>query len=311
VTVGGVVYGHYVYQLNGQADGLNNFDISRAYINVNGRFDDIGSRVTGDIYRVADGSLSYRLKYAYVTFNPGAGPYTLKFGQIQTPWVDHVETLWDYRMQGTVAVDRNGFLSSSDFGIGVDGRWSGERVNAGLVLINGESYSRAPGDKRKDLAARASFRLAETNDNSRVGGLRLSVLAHFGTPTDGGLRNRVAALLSYRTQRVTFGAELGTTRDSVTTTPAPARTGRVMSVFGVYRVPNSRAALIGRVDFVDPNTATANNRQTRVIAGASYQLRPNLRLLVDVDHLTYEGGAPTPALEAVRSQALFQVQVNF
>jgi len=90
-----------------------------------------------------------------------------------------------------------------------------------------------------------------------------------------------------------------------------ARNGRVISAFGVYRVPRSKVALVGRVDAIDPNTATGANLQTRFIAGLSYQLTPNVRLLADIDHLTYQGGSPTAALEAVRSQALLQMQFTY
>ena len=67
------------------------------------------------------------------------------------------------------------------------------------------------------------------------------------------------------------------------------------------------ARVVGR----DPNTDVAGNRVTRFIAGAAYQLTPNLRLLADVDNLAYEGGTPSPALYATKTQALFQAQFTF
>src|SRR4051794_10467811 len=53
VTVGGVSFAQYVYQLKDTANHLNFFDVTRAYINVLGRFDALATRVTPDIYRVA------------------------------------------------------------------------------------------------------------------------------------------------------------------------------------------------------------------------------------------------------------------
>ena len=92
-------------------------------LNVIGKFAyGIGTRVTADIYRNADGSLAYRLKYAFATWTPeGKSPLTFKLGQIHTPWLDWEEHLWDYRMQGQMAMERAGYLSSSDFGAGIDG----------------------------------------------------------------------------------------------------------------------------------------------------------------------------------------------
>jgi len=56
--------------------------------------------VTGDIYTNADSSRSYRLKYAYFAWTPGASPLSYKLGLIHTPFLDWEEALWDYRMQG-------------------------------------------------------------------------------------------------------------------------------------------------------------------------------------------------------------------
>jgi hypothetical protein len=120
-------------------------------------------------------------------------------------------------------------------------------------------------------------------------------------------------VLSYRSKSLTLAGEAAVTRDSALTTPVTAeRKGRVVTTFGVLRLPPSyKLQFIGRLDLVDPNTSTDNDRQTRIIAGVGYQLSPNLRLLADLDHLSYQGGVTTPALEAVRSQALFQVQFTF
>ncbi|HEX4628762.1 MAG TPA: hypothetical protein VH137_08230, partial [Gemmatimonadales bacterium] len=38
VTIGGLVYTQYVYQLKDSLNHINNFDITRAYVNVIGRF---------------------------------------------------------------------------------------------------------------------------------------------------------------------------------------------------------------------------------------------------------------------------------
>lgn len=310
VTVGGVVYAQFAYFLKDTAGHGNNFDVTRSYINVIGRFPHgIGTRVTPDIYRVTDGSLAFRLKYAYVTWNPSESPLTLKLGLVNAPYIEWEETLWDYRMQGTVALDRNGYVSSSDLGALVEGNWGNERVSLSAGIINGENYNKAPGDKRKDLAGRVSVRLVNTDDMSRTGGLRVTGYAHYGKPSGGGQRQRYIGVLSYRSRLLTLAGVFAATRDSTPT--IELRPGRVISVFGVLRVPHSRIQAIARVDRVDPSTRVNTDATTRWIGGVAYQLAPNLRVLADIDHLVYQGGTTTPALEAVRSQALFQVQFTF
>jgi hypothetical protein len=311
VTVGGVVYGQYLYQLKDSlgAGSQNQFSIQRAYINVIGRFSGgLQTRVTADIAPAAVGNQQFRLKYAYFGWTPEKSSLTYKLGLMQTPYIDWEETLWEYRMQGPIAVDRNGYMTSADFGAGIDGHWNGEQVNAQLAFVNGEGYSGGTGDKRKDVEARVSFRLSPTNDNSRVGGLRLTGYAGIGKPNGGGTRNRFIGTLSYKTQQVTLGAEYAATKDSNTAISVPDVTGGIISAFGVYKF--TKAALIGRVDVLDPNTDTGNNKQTRVIGGVSYQVTPNLRVLGDVDLLSFEGGS-TPAQDATRQRALFQMQFTF
>jgi hypothetical protein len=318
VTVGGVVYAQYLYQIKDTAAHANDFDITRAYVNVIGKFPTgLGTRVTADIYRNTDGSLAYRLKYAFASYTPAGSPLTFKLGEIHTPWLDWEEALWDYRMQGQMAIERGGYLSSSDLGAGVDGNWHKDLVNLQVGIYNGENYNRAPGDKRKDLMGRASVRVMQTDDDSRVGGLRLTGYGQVGKPTGGGLRDRFIGMVSYRSKVFTLAGEYARTKDRSDNPPAPATPnittidGELLSFFGVLHIPQTKAALIGRVDVTDPNKDTDNDRQTRFIGGASYQLTPALRLLADVDNISYQGGTPTPALYATKTQGLFQIQFTF
>ena len=65
------------------------------------------------------------------------------------------------------------------------------------------------------------------------------------------------------------------------------------------------------MDILDPNTASAstNDKRTTIIAGLSYQLSPNVRLLADVDNLTFQSAAAAAPKHI--TQALFQTQFTF
>lgn len=314
-SVTGQAYAQYLYQLSDTASQGNNFDVTRAYVNVLGRFSDgLATRITADVYHNAtDGSLSYRLKYAYAAYTPKGSALTFKLGMIHTTWLDWEETLWDYRMQGTMPLERNGYGASADFGAGVDGHWSGERVNAQAAVINGENYNRGLGDQRKDIQARVSLRVGTSDDASRVGGIRLTAFAQYGKPNGGGTRSRLLGMASYKSKVLALAAQGLFTRDS--TTGGALAKGQILSGYGVYHFSESKAALLARVDYAKPSTAAASTTRgysnTRLIGGASYQLSPNLRLLGDVDLLSYRNGSPTPALQATRQQALLQVQFTF
>ena len=316
VTVGGVVYGQYLYQLKDSlgAGHQNQFSIQRAYINVIGKFSGgLQTRVTTDIAPSGTGNQTLRLKYAYAAWTPSGSDLTFKLGLLHTPWIDFEEAIWEYRMQGTIALDRNKYLTSADFGAGIDGKWNDDQVNGQLTVVNGEGYSGGTGDNRKDVQARVSVRVLDTDDNSRVGGLRITGYAGLGKYTGGGDRNRFVGMLSYRSKQFTLAGEFASVKDTVSPAPLGSGTnptGRVISGFGVYHVPNGQVAVIARVDVLDPNTSVSGDRQTRVIGGISYQMSPNLRVLVDVDNLSYEV-TPTPLQDATRSQGLFQMQFTF
>ena len=113
-----------------------------------------------------------------------------------------------------------------------------------------------------------------------------------------GSNHSYLGLLSYKTQQYTLAGEFVSTKTA-------AITGSIISAFGVYHFTNSKAAVIARVDIVDPDRNVGNNKNTRIIAGASYQLSPNVRLLADLDRLSFESGA------TATNQVLFQTQFTF
>ncbi len=325
ISVSGVGYAQYYYQLKKDSSlagtgHQNNFDVSRSYINVIGKFPaGFTTRITADIdgRKAASNQLSFRLKYAYLAWTPANSALTYKIGQIHTPLLDWEESMWDYRMQGAMAMERGGYVTSSDFGAGIDGNWGYDKVNMQVGVYNGEGYANAPGDQRKDLMARVSFKLLNTDLPGKVGGLRLTAYGQYGKPTTGGQRERYLGMLSYKSKAITLVGEYGATRDSVTglgaVTAVSKRTGRVLSGYGTVLIPNSKFGIIGRVDITDPNTASSatNDRQTRVIGGVSYQVNPNFRLLADVDNMSIQGGNYTNAQNATRSTGYFQAQFTF
>ena len=318
ISVGGLSYFQYYYMLNKNANGINanNFQLTRAYINIMAKLSGgVSARITPDIYQLAsDSTLNYRLKYAYVAFNPSGGPLTWKLGVTQTPLLDWEEALWDYRVQGTMPMERNGYVTSSDLGAGVDGNFNHEKVDLQAGVFNGEGYSKSnTGDQGKDVMARISFRLMDTDNDSRVGGLRLTVYGQYGQPTTTGTRQRFLGLLSYRSNKVLLAGEYATTADSVHTT-AKKVTGSVASVYGWYQLA-AKLRVIARVDQWDPNTNVDNNKQTRTIIGLAYHVTSNFRVLADWDNVKFEGdGTTTPpstATKSTASQALLQMQFNF
>ncbi|MCC7194775.1 MAG: hypothetical protein IT356_04380 [Gemmatimonadaceae bacterium] len=311
VSVSGVVYAHYAFQLSDTANHANAFDITRALMSVNGKFaGGLTARVSSDIYRAADSSTVFRLKFAYLAWTPDGSHLTYRFGLTQTLWIDYADQLWDYRMQGPTVLDRNGILFPADFGAAVDGSFRHDGLTFQAGIYDGEGYARGTGDRHKDVSARASVRLLDSDDSSRVGGLRLTAFALLGTPSGGGTRNRYTGQVSWRARRLTLGGEFTIASDSVRTARVTSRESSAISAFGVLRLSESKAALVLRTDIYDPNTGKGGDRQTRFIAGVSYQVTPNWRTMLDLDRVSYEG-TPDAAQQARRSTLYFHNQLVF
>jgi hypothetical protein len=134
IRVGATIFADYTYQnapeitdADGNSVKLSAFDVKRAYINVTGNISHLlGFRITPDITRETDanvtslnGSEVFRLKYAFAQLNLDdwmpKGSWA-RFGIQQTPWVDFEEGIYRYRFQGTIFMEREGYLSSSDAG---------------------------------------------------------------------------------------------------------------------------------------------------------------------------------------------------
>jgi len=325
LRIDGLGYLRYSYQLGtdstlGAGAHANNFDVDRAYINLRGTMrHGISTRVTTDIDpgRPNTTQLLLRLKYAYVAWHPEGSALTWKLGEIQTPLIEWIETLWGFRMQGSVALDRTRYLTSSDFGLSVAGNWRDDGISLVAGVYNGEGYNGTPGDQHKDVAARLSVRLVSSDITGPASGLRLTGYGHLGASNGGGARSRFAGILSWQSVRLTLGGELAVTRDS-TAPGSPDTRGRVLSAYGVYNLPTSPIALLARVDAWDPDTDRepsfpdpATSRQHRIIAGVAYRLTPDVRVMLDADFVAMHHGSPDNAFEANRRSLLFQTEFRF
>ena len=194
VTIGATFYGDFAHyndagfapafsdlpstQLGPGNSGLNSFEITRAYINLfYTPSEHVTLRITPDIYRQIDstdgaissgngaqvggtenGSLTFRLKYAYVDLQNyfGKGKFAkskITFGQTQNPLIDWEEGLSGHRY--TYLVPWN-YLSLSSTYVGARLR--------GPIESNGKEYL----DYDLGVFTTASFHSIETNDKKQA-----------------------------------------------------------------------------------------------------------------------------------------------
>ena len=298
----GVIYGNYRYTYDSAtkaANGTqatNKFDIERVYLNFRMPAGEDGSiRVTTDVFNNGGtcagcyAGWTVRLKYAYFQYNflhdiGGSKGFNAvaRIGMLHTAQVDHEEGFFP-RWISQVALERNGFFSSSDVGIAglltLPNKW-GELY---AVMDNGTGYSQIETDPYKEYAARLS--LTPFGNGSNI--LKTLTLSPFvfvghtaskfinggtgqvGPVTDGNTRNREGVFLGLKDRRLTLGAEWAQRTETVelgSNTAASPRTtydnsGTVTSAFAIVRPfelfaddpkQHSPFGIIARVDRFNP-----------------------------------------------------------
>ena len=318
VNVGGTIFADYTYQdapTSTDADGgvihPNSFNLSRAYINVTGQISHwVSFRITPDITRQTvsgtgvtlntNNSLVFRLKYAYGQINfddfTTHGSW-LRIGTQQTPYVDFEEGVYRYRFQGTIFVDREGFLSSSDFGASVHWNIPMNYGDVHVGVYNGETYSGAEVNNQKAFQARVTIRPAPGVPIVR--GLRITGFYdgdHYETDAE---RKRAVAMLSFENPWVNAGFDYLDAKDRTSRVKTFSTHATGWSAWVTPRTPIGVEALL-RYDEIKPNkdnnTVDPNGKKKRFIGGVSYWFPVTkagiaAAVLLDYENVKYDGFA--------------------
>lgn len=293
------------------------FDVSRAYITVSGGLTPrVSFRVTADLRRLTspsgsatslDGSQAYRLKYAYGQIGlDGVLPKGswLRIGAQQTPLIDYQEALYRYRFQGTQMVEREGFLSSSDFGISARLNLPQDFGDVHAGVYNGESYAKAETNDQKSVQVRATLRPLPRHGSLK--GLRLTAFYNADHYLQDAPRKRLVLSGSFEHAYLVVGADLVRAADQ-----AHVRAERVESeAYSVWARPRTRFGIEGllRHDRSQPSQKASGRRQ-RTIAGVAYwfkaQAPVSAAVLVDYERVTHSGSLTKPRESRLALHTLF------
>ena len=288
IRIGATIFGDYTIQdkpkitdADNNSVTLNQFNVGRAYINVTGNISHrIAFRITPDIVRETgtgsslNGSLSYRLKYAYGQFNLDdwmtRGSW-VRFGMQQTPWVDFMETVYRYRFQGTVFEDRESFLSSSDVGASFHYNFKNNYGDVHAGLYNGENYNRPEVNDQKGFLIRGTVRPLPMGSLA-LRGLRVTGFYDADHVVKDADRTRGIVALTYEHQYVNASFDyLKATDQSRVINPKLDSEG-----FSFWVTPKTTKGWEGllRFDHLERETsATVKGTTDRTIAGVSYWFR--------------------------------------
>jgi len=332
------------------------FDVERVYLTFRMPAGDDGSiRITTDLFNNAGtcagcyAGWTVRLKYGYFNYNflhdiNGKRGFNAaaRFGMLHTAVVDHEEGFWP-RWISQVALERNGFFSSSDVGVAgvltLPAKW-GELY---ATVANGGGYSNVEADPYKDWSARltltpwgggagmlSTFTVSPWVYVGKSASKFLTTSGSAGTDAANGLtRDRAGVFVGLKDRRLTAGFDLAQRTETVETGATLAtrgtydNSGHVTSLFALVRPAEllggdpkarSRWGVLARMDTFKPFSAGASvGAQTTsasnqlLIAGLWWDLNQRASFSLDIQNLTPKGGSTT-----AESKVLFlHGQVSF
>jgi len=304
VKVGVTIFTDYTYQsdpkgkdANGNEIDPNSFNLSRAYVNVTGQLHHLISyRVTTDVTRETgsgsslNGSLTVRLKYAFGQFNmddwlPGGS--WIRLGLQQTPYIDYAEGIYRYRFQGPIFVDREGFITSSDFGLSGHVSFPSNFGDVHVGFYNGDGYAKSEANDQKAVQARVSVRPAPRVAIAK--GLRLTGFYDADHYASDQKRERFIGNLTFEHEYVNAGFDYLNAKDR-SALASPEVTGEGYSIWATPKTPVGLEALL-RYDSLKPNK-DVDARKKRFIGGIAYWFNPakglSTALLADYEKVDYD-----------------------
>lgn len=273
VTLGVLSYLEYDAELKNR-DGFNAFNVTRGYININGRLaENIRFRLTPDLRRATDGSLAgslvFRLKYGFLQLDEVTPGAWLRLGLHQTPWLDFEESINRYRVQGTMFSEREGIIpGSGDFGIGYQTPLAGDFGELQAGIYNGEGFGNAEINEFKSLQVRLTGRPLPESPIWR--GLRLTGYYNLGWYDEDLPRRHGIVMGSFEHPQLVATAQwlAATERPSAALPSDIDRSG--YSLFTEVREGLEGWAGFLRFDNFDIDTSIEDTDKRRIIAGVAY-----------------------------------------
>nr|MBN2278135.1 hypothetical protein [candidate division Zixibacteria bacterium] len=301
--------------VNDADTGYNQFSLTRGYFTLEKELQPwMGMRLTMDLTQDDDGDYKVRQKYFYAALKPKDLGFltgmSSEIGLGHIPWLDFEEHINPYRCQGTMAIERAGVLNSADVGISLMGSFGGKLTDAksktgndhydGLYgswhigIYNGSGYHAKEVNENKVPEARVTLRpLPEV-----LPGLQLSYFGVFGKGNTLEAPDYIVnmGMISLEHPMVILTGQFMMTEGNAKGTwideSGKALKTQGFSAFGQFRIPDSRLAVFGRVDYFDTDAdnviVSDKSAYTTFIGGLSYSLYKSNMILVTFETTDYD-----------------------
>jgi hypothetical protein len=250
-----------------QAPTGTGFDIKRAYIGIDHKFNDIFSaNLTTDFqYSSAISATELYVKKAYLQAKL-SDALVIRAGAADLPWVPFVEDIYGYRYVENVLIDRTKFGTSTDWGLHASGKVADGLFNYAFSVVDGAGY-KTPGtgganptfgrSQRMDVEGRVNvnwdgFVVGVGGYDGDLGKDVIGTVVHHNA-------TRFDAIAAYTTPSIRLGVEYFSASNWNTVTSATPDKSSGEGVFGSYKWENY--GVFGRYDWVDPTRDTAPSKK--------------------------------------------------
>jgi len=306
--VGGELYPQWYMDFSAGADHFSEFELTRTYVTVTSDLNErTDVRFTADL-RSTSGYSGYTVvvKYGYVNWRPEfLKRASFRFGLQQTQYIDIMNKVWGRRYLEKTVSDLSGMLTSADLGASSFIKFGNSgTVVLNLAIFNGTSYSNVNElNKQKDLNAVLFVKPAQQNadfKNSMIVGQ-----IYYGTqnmtfvnPDDASDYRKsiisIGGILDY-TDRFSIGLDANWETLGQGTGTSDLDVSAV-SLFATYLLGRhvsdgsflKNCNILGRIDFVDPDGSTSDDKETYSIIGLECVTSSSIRTSLNVRTVSYE-----------------------
>ena len=299
------LWNRWTYEKVGDDLTSNELALKRGYFRLEPKFgNNIKGRFNLDFFSddVGDG-VGIKMKYAYLDFSNFLPVKDMKLtvGLMKTYFGTIYD--WSYQVIDKDPSDKYGFVSSTDYGLGVSGYIPNGFGTYALAVYNGEGYKKTGGDINLDMNFAGNIRITPVSGVT-VGGsymMKTDKAKEIDDGTRGMIPNpaREEYAMMAGVSKLAFGpfSLLGQYLMKTTSMPnidgMDDVKGNVLSAMPVFRI-NDKIELIARYDICEPDADTENDKETTIIGGFNYYIQrdsknaPKLFVQVNYEQMTPE-----------------------
>ena len=269
-------------------DTKSAFNFERQYFGYGGEVSDqVSFKILFDVGRSdSDTRLTTYLKKAQVNYKSSFGKFN--FGLIGMNTYAVQESNWGYRFIEKSAIDKNGFSSTADIGVGFS-RSLIDNLNLSLLIVNGEGFKNPQGDKFQKIAFNATY--GESNLNKNDGYNSGLVYTTESTDTDP------TTMTSLFGGFAGIGIRIGGEYDMRTISGVNSN---IISVSANYAVRDN-IDIFTRYDIYDGDTSIDNDGENYLVTGIVLDCDGGISVAPNMRMTTFEN----------ETEALTEYKVNF